>query len=321
MKAKMYRVDPDDDLHCVSHSFLPLCEDVFNDEDKNEDEDEDVAKSYLQSSRLEVYVKDALNILVTMKEPDTVGNKTKEPRRKVEKKPSSLRKRELAYRADRAGEDPLGFLLEHFHQIVQGQHVSGRRFEYISSTEWNKISFALLLKKSLAHIDRDRPVRVNDMHQLLLLLCPDFPFSIVQNAQITANPTHPTSEDESSAPDSEPKQGHGHDMKANFGDFLLSCQAWVLFPQFFRDICLHVFEIKSNHQEMWSKLAPKTQLRAGLRKFHDRYDIPYPFYVILEALKELDSSESDYVSCWMVLRLLSTNRSLIRSINPKLYSP
>ena len=56
------------------------------------------------------------------------------------------------------------------------KQVAGREYAFVSATAWNRRSFIVVFREAIQHL-LNTDVTVSDFHQLLLLLCPDFPRS------------------------------------------------------------------------------------------------------------------------------------------------
>jgi len=62
----------------------------------------------------------------------------------------------------------------YFARVANSKHVAGREYDYINATAWNKRSFVYAFHETIAHL-LSESVTVGDFHQLLQLLCHDFP--------------------------------------------------------------------------------------------------------------------------------------------------
>ncbi|BFZ05315.1 hypothetical protein BsWGS_08354 [Bradybaena similaris] len=77
---------------------------------------------------------------------------------------------------------PTQFFCEYFRSLQDGQHTMFREFAYIKSTPHNRISFVVLFWKCFQQIGKKGDLlSMQEYHSLLGLLCPDFPFQMVQN--------------------------------------------------------------------------------------------------------------------------------------------
>jgi len=77
---------------------------------------------------------------------------------------------------------PLNFLADYFASIERGTNVLYRNFRYINSTPRNRKSFIEQFHRVYKHIQPDEEFSIDSFHQLLSLLCRDFPYSLVRNA-------------------------------------------------------------------------------------------------------------------------------------------
>eukprot|EP00472_Partenskyella_glossopodia_P013099 CAMPEP_0197525068 /NCGR_PEP_ID=MMETSP1318-20131121/10600_1 /TAXON_ID=552666 /ORGANISM="Partenskyella glossopodia, Strain RCC365" /LENGTH=273 /DNA_ID=CAMNT_0043078229 /DNA_START=286 /DNA_END=1107 /DNA_ORIENTATION=+ len=79
-------------------------------------------------------------------------------------------------------ERPLHFLADYFASIERGVNVLYRSFRYINSTPRNRQSFIQQYYEVYKNISPNEELTVDSFHQLLSLLCRDFPYSLVRNA-------------------------------------------------------------------------------------------------------------------------------------------
>ena len=80
-------------------------------------------------------------------------------------------------------EDDLGpaeRLRDYFRQVLSLEHIYGREYTYVSSTAWNRRAFVVAFRKCV-HPLRDMDLTVLDFHQLLIVICPDFPRSTLDS--------------------------------------------------------------------------------------------------------------------------------------------
>ena len=74
-------------------------------------------------------------------------------------------------------EDDLGpaeRLRDYFRRVLTLEHIYHREYAYVSSTAWNRRAFVVAFRKCV-HPLRDMDLTVADFHQLLIVICPDFP--------------------------------------------------------------------------------------------------------------------------------------------------
>jgi hypothetical protein len=75
-------------------------------------------------------------------------------------------------------EKPLLFIHEYFQGVLKGENVVLREFGYVNSTSRNRLSFIINFEKAYKQMGEEA-IPVDDYHQLLVLLCPDFPRVLV----------------------------------------------------------------------------------------------------------------------------------------------
>lgn len=89
-------------------------------------------------------------------------------------------------------EPPVQFLANYFSNVANGENVLFRQFKYINCTPQNRRAFLWRFKSTYANYEQEM-LTPESFHQLLLLLCPDFPFSLVRNAsRITLDVMQPS---------------------------------------------------------------------------------------------------------------------------------
>ena len=64
----------------------------------------------------------------------------------------------------------------------------GRSFEYVSLNPYNRRCFIRIFQRVYANISASQAFSVSSFHELLRLLCPDFPSSVVRNASFVSDP-------------------------------------------------------------------------------------------------------------------------------------
>jgi len=89
---------------------------------------------------------------------------------------------------------PLEYMHNFFLTVKGMEHTAHREFAFVRSTAHNRHAFILTCERAFGHFhDTDKMVP-GDLHQLLLLICPDFPESIIQEAAgLLSPPEGPTS--------------------------------------------------------------------------------------------------------------------------------
>ena len=79
-------------------------------------------------------------------------------------------------------EKPVEYLAEYFRTVLQGSNVVRRRFGYANQTPRNRQSFVRQFYEAYSGFGDDDELTIEGFHQLLTLLCRDFPYSMVRNA-------------------------------------------------------------------------------------------------------------------------------------------
>jgi len=82
-------------------------------------------------------------------------------------------------------ERPLEFVSEYFDTVVSGTHVAGRHHSFCAASPHNRVSLMLLAQNAFKNFDE---MLAADLHQLLQLLCPDFPVDLVMQAARRLHP-------------------------------------------------------------------------------------------------------------------------------------
>ncbi|XP_005112084.3 UPF0705 protein C11orf49 homolog [Aplysia californica] len=87
----------------------------------------------------------------------------------------------LEHREENPKVVPAKFLCEYFCSLRDGNHTMFREFSFIRSTPHNRASFVVLFWKCFRQIGKKGDLlSIQEYHSLLGLLCPDFPFQLVQ---------------------------------------------------------------------------------------------------------------------------------------------
>ncbi|GFR58272.1 UPF0705 protein C11orf49-like protein [Elysia marginata] len=87
----------------------------------------------------------------------------------------------LEHREENSKVVPAKFLCEYFCSLRDGNHTMFREFNFIRSTPHNRASFVVLFWKCFRQIGKKGDLlSIQEYHSLLGLLCPDFPFQLVQ---------------------------------------------------------------------------------------------------------------------------------------------
>ena len=102
-------------------------------------------------------------------------------RKNYRRRSSSLREfgrrryfEDAARQALSKGDKPAERLRDYFRKVVAMEHVVGREYAYVGATAWNRRAFIVAFRECVEPL-LDVDVTVADFHQLLILLCPDFP--------------------------------------------------------------------------------------------------------------------------------------------------
>lgn len=75
---------------------------------------------------------------------------------------------------------PLPFLQDYFQRVRAGNHVFRRKYSFVSATPYNRRCFIKLIWQAFVNIIREKvPMRGSDYHQLVELVCADFPIEII----------------------------------------------------------------------------------------------------------------------------------------------
>ena len=77
---------------------------------------------------------------------------------------------------------PLAILTEYFHKVRTGVHVYSREYSYVSSTPYNRASFITIFWQCFYKLEQVETVmNGSHYHQLVQLLCSDFPMKIIDD--------------------------------------------------------------------------------------------------------------------------------------------
>ncbi|KAH9500553.1 hypothetical protein Btru_072247 [Bulinus truncatus] len=76
---------------------------------------------------------------------------------------------------------PAKFFYEYFSSLCDGNHTMFREFSFIQSTPHNRASFVVLFWKCYKQIGKKGDLlSIQEYNSLIRLLCPDFPFKLIQ---------------------------------------------------------------------------------------------------------------------------------------------
>jgi hypothetical protein len=84
----------------------------------------------------------------------------------------------LANRTER----PLEFIHQYFRGVLNGNNVVLREFAYVNASSRNRLSFIMNFEEAYKGSTWTEPITADDYHQLMKLICPDFPLSLVKRA-------------------------------------------------------------------------------------------------------------------------------------------
>ena len=79
-------------------------------------------------------------------------------------------------------EQPLLALQQYFQKIVDRTHIHGREFAFIDATARNRLSLVRSFESTFACFEPNELLVAEDVHQLLCIVCPDFPIDIVRSS-------------------------------------------------------------------------------------------------------------------------------------------
>lgn len=87
----------------------------------------------------------------------------------------------LEHKEENPKMNSIKFLSEYFNSLRDGNHTMFREYTFVHITPHNRASFVRLFWKCYRQIGKKGDLlSVNEYHSLLTLLCPDFPFEVVQ---------------------------------------------------------------------------------------------------------------------------------------------
>lgn len=69
----------------------------------------------------------------------------------------------------------------YLRQVLSMKHVAGREYSFVSATMWNKRAFIAILRAAIETVDVAN-VTTSDFYQILVMLCPDFPQLVLDEA-------------------------------------------------------------------------------------------------------------------------------------------
>ncbi|XP_070566793.1 centriolar satellite-associated tubulin polyglutamylase complex regulator 1-like isoform X2 [Ptychodera flava] len=130
----------------------------------------------------------------------------------------------LEHKEDNPKVNPAKFFNDYFTSIYHGNHTLFREYAFIKSTPHNRASFIRVFWKCYRHIGKNGDLlNVKEYHSLLCLLCPNFPFDLIQKtARIIL-------------------MDDAMDCLMSFSDFLYAFQLQLYYEEFLED-CNKLYE-------------------------------------------------------------------------------
>lgn len=111
------------------------------------------AKQYLDRYHIQVYLQDAVKTVLNSRE-----------------------------------ERPMEAMLKYFNDVLQGNHVLLREFEFVNATPRNRLALIRNFVETYRANPPDWELKVDDHYQLVTLLCPDFPPTFHDEARLYMAP-------------------------------------------------------------------------------------------------------------------------------------
>jgi len=157
--------------------------------------------------------------------------------------------------------EPAKFFYEYFTSIRHGEHTLLRDYNFIRATPHNRSSFIRSFWKCFRPIGKNGGLlNVKEYHSLICLLCPDFPFDILQKtAQIIL-------------------MDDAMDCLMSFSDFLYAFQLQFYFETFLES-CSHIYqELIQDSSTQMTKTEIKTANSEGISSKAFMDAISYSIY-------------------------------------------
>lgn len=79
-------------------------------------------------------------------------------------------------------ERPVEAVAEYFERVRDGSHVLHREYAHVRATPHNQLSFLRLVRDAISQMPPDSEVAPSQFHELLGIVCPDFPFEVLHVA-------------------------------------------------------------------------------------------------------------------------------------------
>eukprot|EP00698_Gefionella_okellyi_P016098 TRINITY_DN4583_c0_g1_i1.p1 TRINITY_DN4583_c0_g1~~TRINITY_DN4583_c0_g1_i1.p1 ORF type:complete len:288 (+),score=50.95 TRINITY_DN4583_c0_g1_i1:3-866(+) len=89
-------------------------------------------------------------------------------------------------------ERPLEYIADYFARVMSGANVLMREFTHVKATPRNRLAFCKKIKEAYTKFADTQEMSLNDCHQMLLLLCPDFPVELVNEVGVALALQGPT---------------------------------------------------------------------------------------------------------------------------------
>ena len=80
---------------------------------------------------------------------------------------------------DRREEKPLDLLNQYFNTALKGEHILLREYAFVSATQLNRKSFLQQVNKVFHSSPHFKVITALDYHQMICLVCSDFPRSLM----------------------------------------------------------------------------------------------------------------------------------------------
>ncbi|PAA77967.1 hypothetical protein BOX15_Mlig000482g5 [Macrostomum lignano] len=152
----------------------------------------------------------------------------------------------LLYKEDNPKVNARNFMADYFKCLNSGNHVLLREFAFVSATPHNRLSFVRLIYRAYCNLNEVGDcLCLQELHSLLLLLCPDLPWRLVEAAGHTAQETVLAGGgSEGTAAQTPASSSHPDSLKHVrflFSDFLMAFQIHLLYDEFLEK-CAQLYE-------------------------------------------------------------------------------
>jgi len=86
-------------------------------------------------------------------------------------------------------QDVLEFFTQYFKNVKNGSHIMYREFKFVMLTPFNRACFIQNLYQAYNNLDeRDDAFNSRDYHALIVIICNDFPYSVIRNCARIISP-------------------------------------------------------------------------------------------------------------------------------------